>query len=145
MQPNEKQPIQLSVTLKRDANPLSDGFASIEIQNNTADPIEVWSRLPVGVDGFIDVAVVDAQKQRISKEFAARIGASPFSEPRLSATIPRGKSIKTSVNLFEGVPAGQMKPGKYKCYVQFVYETHKGVSQELEIEVTEKHLREKDE
>ncbi len=135
MQPNEKQPIQLSVTLKRDANPLSDGFASIEIQNNTADPIEVWSRLPV----------VDAQKQRISKEFAARIGASPFSEPRLSATIPRGKSIKTSVNLFEGVPAGQMKPGKYKCYVQFVYETHKGVSQELEIEVTEKHLREKDE
>ena len=135
MQPNEKQPIQLSVTLKRDANPLSDGFASIEIQNNTADPIEVWSRLPV----------VDAQKQRISKEFAARIGASPFSELRLSATIPRGKSIKTSVNLFEGVPAGQMKPGKYKCYVQFVYETHKGVSQELEIEVTEKHLREKDE
>ncbi len=141
-----KEPVLVTIIFDKTENPLREGFANVEIKNNTDKEMEIWSNLHTGTKSYLDASLLDSTNTRISTAFYWCSIASPFLDAKLTSVIPAGKSIIVPIKLFDGVDGAVIKPGKYKCQIRFKYDDLKldSSTDEIEFDITPGHIEKRD-
>jgi hypothetical protein len=131
------KPVECVLSLGEKKGPLDQKAFAVELKNNTDKDIELLSTLPGGLLVFLDVAIEGPDGKRISPEFYDLTIASPFAPPpRLVGTLGAGKSEKVELWLARYVEKpDELKPGKYRVRVKFVYGGHTALSEWVGFEI----------
>ena len=138
-----KSIISLSIETKKNESPLNAKFATLRIKNSSAEAVDILTQLTNGASSYVDIRTSTDKGIRLTREFYTRSISSPYyTELTKVATVPSGGLLDLPIDIFDGVEAAAIKPGKYKCRVRFKYDDLKldATSEEIEIEVTKDHI-----
>jgi len=135
---------QLHVELhhKSADHPLGNTY-QVVIRNTGSSELQVWTNRPVGLESFVDVEILNAKSECVSRPYPWSATVKELGGHELRETISAKKSRSITLALFTSVDDRSLLPGKYRLRVRFHYKDHDAVSEWLAVEVTEADIRTK--
>ena len=135
---------RMEVQLRHNPNdhPLGNNY-EIVLRNTGSSDLQVWTNQPYGLAAFLDLEVLNAKGDRVSRPYPWSTSTDKDAKVVLRATIPAKKSHSTTLPIFNCVDDKKLVPGSYKLRVRFRYKDHDAVSEWLPVDVSESEIRTK--